>query len=255
MIVLSIIIGGTITNKEKIEILKEQGLFTPKPPRKAKQSKVKVVEQMSSAVADIVNPVVSKTRSVVAVAADIADSLVSKKRSEVSVAADIADSIVSKTSSVVSFTKLPPGKKAKKRKDISSEDSNYESDKEAEKIPRVQPKRSKSQQVEVRVVDSEKSDDESTVQPKIKKIKYKEESCREETSYFDDDGFSSRYDNDAWWDGGIMDTTPTSSSTAVDAINEQLISFEVGEKVRNRFNLSGVITAKHINGSYDIKCK
>ena len=255
MIVLSIIIGGTITNKEKIEILKEQGLFTPKPPRKAKQSKVKVVEQMSSAVADIVNPVVSKKRSVVSVAADIADSLVSKKRSEVSVAADIADSIVSKTSSVVSVTKLPPGKKAKKRKDIFSEDSNYESDKEAEKIPRVQPKRSKSQQVEVRVVDSEKSDDESTVQPKIKKIKYKEESCREETSYFDDDGFSSRYDNDAWWDGGIMDTTPTSSSTAVDAINEQLISFEIGEKVRNRFNLSGVITAKHINGSYDIKCK
>ena len=66
MIVLSIIIGGTITNKEKIEILKEQGLYTEKPARKAKQSKVKVVEQMSSAVADIIaNPVVSKKRSVV----------------------------------------------------------------------------------------------------------------------------------------------------------------------------------------------
>ena len=63
-------------------------------------------------------------------------------------------------------------------------------------------------------------------------------------------------ESDTYWDELDLDLPlHSSNSTSSAGTKAPLIAFDIGEKVRNKHSVFGVITAKHLDGTYDIKCK
>jgi hypothetical protein len=113
------------------------------------------------------------------------------------------------------------------------------------KKPVVNLKRKASVSSESEASESESSESEASVE-------YERETAEFQNRYDYDDSF---YDDSYWKIGEVaVSSSSTSTSNAVVA-NEPLLLFEVDEKVRNKYGLTGTINANHHDGTYDIKCK
>jgi hypothetical protein len=210
-------IGSSLSNGEKIKILIEKGLYTTKKPRKARAPKALV--PMSAAVANIVEPMMKKV-------IPVTNSL-SRKRKEPD--SDEADD------------------------DISVKEVVFSSFKNKRKKSVVNIKRKASVLSESEASESESSESEASVE-------YERETAVSSNSNYEEfqnrnDYDDSFYDDSYWKISEVaVSSSSTSTSNAVVA-NEPLLLFEVDEKVRNKYGLTGTINANHHDGTYDIKCK
>jgi hypothetical protein len=211
-------LGSSISNAEKISILKGAGLFKEKAPRKKAKAK-KIVEPMSAAVADITEPSILKKRVATVATAQITSKRQKAKHSTMATA-QITKRQKAKHSSSEEESDIDIGSKC------YGDHNDYIVERQMIQRTGVKFERKK---------------------PEVSQSLSQRD---EEYDWLDIE------DNDGYWDKLELDLPSYSSnSTSSAAAKAPLIVFDIGEKVRNRHSVFGVITAKHLDGTYDIKCK
>ena len=209
-------LGSSISNAEKISILKGACLYKEKAPRKAKAKKI--VEPMSAAVADITEPSILKKRVATVATAQITKR--QKAKHSTMATAQITKRQKSKHSSSEEESDIDIGSKC------YGDHNDYIVERQMIQRPGVRFERKK---------------------PEVSQSLSQRD---EEYDWLDIE------DTDTYWDKLELDLPSYSSnSTSSAAAKAPLIVFDIGEKVRNRHSVFGVITAKHLDGTYDIKCK
>ena len=215
-------LGSSISNAEKISILKGAGLFKEKAPRKAKAKKV--VEPMSAAVADITEPSILKKR-----VATVATAQITKRQKA-----------KHSTMATAQITKRQKAKQSSSEEESSEEESDIN-------IGSKCYGDHNDYMVERQMIQ----------RPGVRSLERKKPEVSQSLSQRDEEyDWLDIEDTDTYWDKLELDLPSYSSnSTSSAAAKAPLIVFDIGEKVRNRHSVFGVITAKHLDGTYDIKCK
>lgn len=225
-------LGSSISNAEKISILKGAGLFKEKAPRKAKAKKI--VEPMSAAVADITEPSILKKR-----VATVATAQITSKKQKAN----------HSTMATAQITKRQKAKHSSSEEESSEQESSEEESSEEESDIDIGSK-----------CYGDHNDyivERQMIQRTGVKFERKKPEVSQSLSQRDEEyDWLDIEDNDGYWDKLELDLPSYSSnSTSSAAAKAPLIVFDIGEKVRNRHSVFGVITAKHLDGTYDIKCK